>query len=326
VGFKDGELLIINEQKIIVDANTGEIEGVLPSGTTFETPDQKKSRHEILDAKSQQKFFVRSECGKFFWSLYQPEEKYFGEVSDSMLSRIVYLMTYLAYDKNYLVVRDDCSAPYRPMCKEDVQKVIGLSARRFGDFWSDLMATQIISEQPDGKLVVCDKFRRGKLGKKAKRNMSAIKIFDSCVRYIYEHTTTKSHRYLAYLYRLIPYINTSYNVFCSNPEETRRDKIRWMTAKEMCWVLGLDDSNESRVISTLFKLTFVDVNGDERSVITRVQNYKNGENRNFIVINPQFYQGYNVSPQEAAALVKEFMLEKNTNAEFERGDESARLD
>ena len=78
----------------------------------------------------------------------------------------------------------------------------------------------------------------------------------------------------------------------------------------MGWRLYQPRYNETRVINTLFKLRFVDVNGDERSVITRVQNYKNGECRNFIIINPQFYQGYSVTPEEATTLMKEFLLEK----------------
>ena len=299
-----------NEEKYIVDRATGTVEGVIAAGTTLETPEQKKVRREILENKAKQKFFVRNECGRFFWSLYYPAEDYFSDVSDATLSRAIYLMTYLSYDKDYLVVRDDVTAPYRPMQKDDVKKVIGLSERRFEDFWAELMATKIITEQDDGKLVVCDQFQRGKLGKKAKQDMSAMKIFDNCVRYLYENTTTKSHRYLAYLYRLIPYINASYNVFCSNPEETDRNKIRWLTAKEMCWILGLDESNESRIISMLFKIAFIDSNGDSCSVITRVQNYRNSESRNFIVINPQFYQGYRVTPEEAITLMKEFLLKK----------------
>jgi hypothetical protein len=129
------------------------------------------------------------------------------------------------------------------------------------------------------------------------------------VRYLYENTTTKSHRYLAYLYRLIPYINASYNVFCSNPEETDRSKIKWLTAREMCTILGLDESNETRVVNTLFKLSFIDKNGDSRSVIKMLQDVKNGETRRFIAINPQFYQGYCITPTEATTLMQEFLLE-----------------
>ena len=177
------------EKKLIVDAETGEVEGVLPTGTTYETPEQKRFKKEILESKLQQKFFVRCECGRFFWSLYYPDENYFADVSDSTLSRAIYLMTYLSYDKDYLVIREDSSMPYRPMYKKDVQRVIGLSERRFNDFWNDLMKTKIIEEHEDEKLFVCDRFKRGKLGKKVKRDMSAVKVFDGCVRYLYENTT-----------------------------------------------------------------------------------------------------------------------------------------
>jgi hypothetical protein len=195
------------------------------------------------------------------------------------------------------------------MRKDDVRRVLGLTRQWFDNFWNSLMQTGIITEQENGKLIVCDRFRRGKLGTRDKKDMSAMKIFDNCVRYLYENTTTKSHRYLAYLYRLIPYINASYNVFCSNPEETDRSKIKWLTAREMCTILGLDESNETRVVNTLFKLSFIDKNGDSRSVIKMLQDVKNGETRRFIAINPQFYQGYCITPTEATTLMQNFLLE-----------------
>lgn len=298
-----------NEDYYLVGKKSGEVKGEVIGGSTIESPDQKKRKKEIMDNKSQQKLFTKSECGKFFWSLYDVGADYFPEVSDAMLSRIIYLMTYLPYDGNYLVIRKNASVPYRPMLKDDVKNVIGLTKQWFEDFWVSLMQTGIINEQEDGKLVVCDKFRRGRMGKKAKQNMTAIKIFDGAVKYVYEHTTTKSHRYLAYLYRLIPYINSAYNVFCSNPEETNKEKIKWLTAKEMCWILGLDDTHEKRVVNTLFKLSFIDKNGDSRSVIKMLQDVKNGETRRFITINPQFYQGYCITPTEATTLMREFLLE-----------------
>lgn len=301
----------------LYDEETGERMGEIPAGSTVETPEQKKLKREITENKVNQKFFVRSECGKFFWSLYYPEEDYFIDVSDAVLSRIIYLMTYLPYDRNYLVIREDVTMPYRPMRKDDVQKALGLTKQWFNDFWDNLMKTGVITEQENGKLVVCDRFRRGKLGARAKKDMSAMKIFDNCVRYLYENTTTKSHRYLAYLYRLIPYINASYNVFCSNPEETDRSKIKWLTAREMCTILGLDESNETRVVNTLFKLSFIDRNGDSRSVIKMLQDVKNGETRRFIAINPQFYQGYCITPTEATTLMQEFLLEDREVSEGE---------
>jgi hypothetical protein len=40
-----------------------------------------------------------------------------------------------------------------------------------------------------------------------------------------------------------------------------------------------------------------------------LQDVKNGETRRFIAINPQFYQGYCITPTEATTLMQEFLLE-----------------
>ena len=109
-----------NEDYYLVGKESGEVKGEVIGGSTIESPDQKKRKKEIIDNKSQQKFFTKSECGKFFWSLYDAGVDYFPEVSDAMLSRIIYLMTYLPYDGNYLVIRKNASVPYRPMLKDDV--------------------------------------------------------------------------------------------------------------------------------------------------------------------------------------------------------------
>jgi hypothetical protein len=78
-----------------------------------------------------------------------------------------------------------------------------------------------------------------------------------------------------------------------------------MTAKDMCHLLGLDETQVRRFIKTLFKLSFIDKNGDKRSVITLVTNYKNGGERNFVLINPQFYSAY-MDKEEILSALDEF--------------------
>ena len=74
------------EKKFAIhDEETGERIGEIPAGSTVEIPEQKKLKREIAESKVNQKFFVRSKCGKFFWSLYYPEEDYFMDVSDAVL-------------------------------------------------------------------------------------------------------------------------------------------------------------------------------------------------------------------------------------------------
>ena len=290
----------------VVDNKTGEVVQ-LPADCTVMTPEQRHRKNYIVEERWWQKNYTADKSGAFFWSIYDTGMDYYPDVSDDMLAKIIYLLTYLDYERNVLVIRDSVNEPLRPMTKNDVKNVIRLHRCNFNGFWDELLKTGFIEEQKDGKLVVCDPhFKRGRLLKRDKQDMAAIKIFTHCVRYLYENIEVRSHKYLAYLYRLIPYINLKYNVLCSNPLETNKFKINWLSAKEMCALLGLHERNEKRLIDTLFKLIFVDKSGDRRSVITMIQNVRNDEVCRFITINPQFYAGY-ISQEDILSIMGEFV-------------------
>lgn len=293
---------------IYVDGETGEVIPV-QANSVIRSEEERKKVRQVLESKQELVRFKGDTCGDFFWSLYKVGEEYYPEVSDSMLVKVIYLLSYLDYEKNILVTRENASEPYRPMTRKDVEKVIRLHRCKFPRFWKELMETGIIQEQEDGSLLVCEKFCRGHLSKKDREGMAAMKLFTHCVRYLYENIEVRGHKYLSYLYRLMPFINLKYNVFCSNPLENDRMKLCWLTTKEMCEILGYSEGNEKRLIQTLFKLSFEDRNGDLRSVITMISNTKNGEMRHFITINPQFYAGY-ISQEDMQAINFKFSLDK----------------
>lgn len=272
--------------------------------------ENKKIRKEFFENKQNLRLVTSDLEGGFFWGIYNPTESYYPTLSDSMLVQTMYLLTYLKYNDNVLVIREDASYPYRNMTKEDVKKVIGVDKTHFARFWNELMKSGIITECENGKLIVSESFRKGRIKKNVKKDTCAVKIFSHCVRYLYENTEPRSRKYLAMLFRFIPYINIKYNVLCKNPLELNREDIRWMSTKEMLSILGLGERQEKRLIDTLFKICFRDKNGDSRSVITIIQNVKNDEMRKFITINPQFYSGYycneNITP-----IIKEFLKENH---------------
>ena len=294
----------------LIDKKTGEAT-LIPPGTKIQTKEELDFIKKMVQMKQDKVDFGKyknSRCGEFFWSLYNVGEKFHPELSDDMLAKIIYLLTYLDYNKNILVCRKDAVSPYRPMTKDDVRKVIRLHRCNFGRFWEKLMESGVISENKKGELVVSDLFSRGKLTKKARGNMAAIKIFTHAIRYMYEHIDVRSHKYLAYIYRLIPYINLKYNVFCANPFETDKGEVEPLTASELCNVIGIDGrkDNENRLIDTLFKLMFYDRNGDKLSVITVIKRIKNDEVCQYITINPQFYAGY-ISQEDMLDILEEFV-------------------
>lgn len=289
-----------------VDGTTGEMIPIAANTTIVSGAERESYRQKAVN-RQEYALAQREMCGDFYWTLFDSKEEYFPEVSDSMLAKIIYLITFMDYDTNTLVVQDSPTSPKRPMVREDVAKVIRLHRCKFGRFWEELLGTGIIAEEPDGSLRVCPLFCKGKL---TRQNMAAMKVFTHTVRYMYENIDVRSHQYIAYLFRLIPYINLRYNVFCENPLETERSAIVRMTAKDMCHIIGLDDSQVKRFIRTLFKLSFVDKNGDKRSVITLVTNYKNDGERNFVLINPQFYSAY-MDKADMLSVLDEFKLGEN---------------
>lgn len=295
-----------------VDSETGEMIPVAADATiaSKEERENSKKKAEAYTKRAELALLQREMCGDFYWTLFNSREEYYPNVSDSMLAKIVYLITYMDYGTNILMVRDSSTEPKRPMTKKDVQKVIRLHRCKFSRFWNEMLATGIIAEEADGRLRVCKNFCKGKLTNK---NAAAMKVFTHAVKYMYENVDVRSHRYIAYLFRLIPYISLRYNIVCKNPLETNESAIEWMTVKEICQVLKIDESQAARFMNNLFSLEFVDRQGDKNSVVMFLKNTKNDEVRNFIIINPQFYSGY-MCQDDMRELLDDFKLIGNTKS------------
>lgn len=298
------------------DEETGETI-YLPKDTIIRTEEEREQikyaiakKQEYEEARKISNTFTHNLCGEFFWSLYDVGQDYHPDISDDMLVKIIYLLTYLDYKKNMLVIRSNASDTYRPMKKNDVRDVIRLHRCKFPRFWEELMSSNIITENEYGELVVCDKFKRGKLNKKSTHGMSKIKMYSRAIRYVYENTDVRSHKYLSYLYRLIPYINLKYNILCINPLEIDKFKVEPLTARELCELIGIEGrkDNEERLINRLFKLMFFDKNKDKLSVITMIKRIKNDEVCQYITINPQFYAGY-ISQEDIVDIMGEFVIQ-----------------
>ena len=307
-----------------VDEETGE-SYYLPADTTIRTKEDGKRIREMVAKREEYEAahqvantFTTNLCGEFFWSLYDVGQDYHPSISDDLLAKIIYLLTYLDYKKNMLVIRGGASEPYRPMKKEDVRNIIRLHRCKFPRFWESLLGSGIISENDQGELIVCDSFCRGKVDRRSVNGMSKIKMYSRAIRYVYENTDVRSHKYLSYLYRLIPYINLKYNILCLNPLEIDKYKVHPLTTKELCGLIGIAGrkDNEERLTEKLFKLMFFDKNKDKVSVITTIKRIVNDEVCQYITINPQFYAGY-ISQEDILDIMGEFVIhDKDTLIEM----------
>ena len=64
------------------------------------------------------------------------------------------------------------------------------------------------------------------------------------------------------------------------------------------------------MVKALKKLSFIDKQGDLRSVITYRWDMKNKEDRYWITINPQFYSGY-ITDGEMVSMLDDFKYSEN---------------
>ena len=99
---------------------------------------------------------------------------------------------------------------------------------------------------------------------------------------MYNGTASKQRKQLANLFKILPYINFKYNIFCSNPTETDKTKLKLLNWTELARKCGYDETNVTDFKNNLMKLKVYgyDVIGE--------LNRGSGKT---IIVNPHVYYG-----------------------------------
>lgn len=313
------------DDTLLEDVETGEVLSV-SAGSKLVSPERIKQMADYAQKDNQtfeEKNVVYGDTlslrGNFFTVLCRKTEVLWGNLSEPTISKLIFLGTYI--DKNNCLCfdggwetegegkRKTITRRPKPMTKADIRELLGVGDKTFYKFWNECVEAKAILETEDGiflskKLVrFCDSSRVNK------SKVRMIKVFKHAIRYMYENTDERSKKSLTNLYRLIPFINLKYNVLCENPFEMDKENIHPLTAADICEKLGLERKYHERVVKSLKKLSFVDKQGDLRSVITYRWDMKNREERYWIMINPQFYSGY-ISDEDMVRMLDEFMFDE----------------
>lgn len=112
------------------------------------------------------------------------------------------------------------------------------------------------------------------------KNYTYTRLFVDNVRNMYYGTESKQRKQLANLFKILPYINFKYNIFCSNPTETDKTKLELLDWTDLARICGYNIDNASRLKKDLMKLKIYghDVIGQ----------FETGSGRT-IKINPKVY-------------------------------------
>lgn len=220
--------------------------------------------------------------GDFIWFLFNYCDVIFPDIGCSNITRLFYLATFIEYNGDRLTVDNG----YTFMGKRQVKQKLNLPNKAFTSFWNEMIEKNIISINDENYVVVNTMlFRKGNIDKRCNRDFT--RIYCNCVRYIYENCTdVKDHSKLAYIFKIIPYVNRKTNIVCYNPEELDNKKIKPMTVGNFCDAIGYDKTNSSRLFKSLAKFT---IRGKHLFCYVSIDKFS--LNGMFIIMNPDIYYG-----------------------------------
>lgn len=276
--------------KLIIDELTGECEGHLTKREYNMVQLNKSLKLEcindtdIIKSKEKLAVFVRETFGSFNFTVYDKVMNF------EYLFRFIYLCTFMNY-KNYIVFGNAFGAN-KLATKKDLQELFKLKDQQFYNTVNYLEREKLI-KFVDGNVVINkDVCIRGKISKMKSRKSA--RMFDDAIREIYEKSTSKEHKKLDLLIKLLPFVHYELNVIVHNPREQITDRIKAITLTELAEILGY--STTQRLKRNLFNIT---VSGQPVIMLATI------ENKSKIIINPRvYYKGNNL--EEMKGLIKIF--------------------
>lgn len=233
---------------------------------------------KLQEEKDRIKQYQKLDEHKFFWYIFDEYNTSIYNLSNSHITMLMYLCTYLDYDTNYLKLN---RLTY--MSKSDLQNVLEVNQMGFYRFYNALVDNNILTEvkaekDTTSKLKINPNiFRKGTLAFNEIDRVTylVIKIYNKVTRLLYNSDISKKR--LGYLFRLIPYLNKDTNALCSNPFEQQENKLKYLTSNDICKILRYSTSNKSKLIKELLNIEVI--HNDNKQKIFKKDN-------NVFYINP----------------------------------------
>ncbi len=112
------------------------------------------------------------------------------------------------------------------------------------------------------------------------------RLFVDNIEAMYKGTESKQRKQLANLFKVLPYVNFKYNVFCANPTETDETKLELLTWTDMARICGYEEKKHiAKFKKDLKNLVIFD-----HSVIGQ---FETRAGNKVIVVNPKVYYSGN---------------------------------
>lgn len=305
------EFLLDDGTKVYLDKKTGEAVQCatvdVPTGSVVTTPRQlevQTAYKERQETKRQQRI-VNTDLS-FYFAL--SEDRRSDGIKPQTLARVFFLATYLNFGDDRLYASNG-----NLLVKSDLSKLMKLKRKTFDRFWNEVEGRYIF-ERKDG-LAMTGEFFRGALSglTDGRENANGYQqIFIKTLRELYWQTPLAKHRYLGYLFMILPKISWEYNILCENPDELNREKVKPISLDQFCENIGCKgyvSNQRGRLLDAYRELSF-EYQGVRQNMCAYLHDHIG--KLDYFVVNPNvIYRGSDRRKVDGFGLFFPSLLDKN---------------
>lgn len=252
---------------------------------------KKKQQQAIRHAANDER---TSAFGYFTFCRYISSAPFWANMPNADLVRLFYLSTYMLYERSTL-----CYSNGRALTADSLPEVLQTSESTCRRFLA-VMEQQGYLQIEDGAVTMnTEYFARQSIRHWIGDERSFIRVYHNAYHCLYRQLENRQRGQLAYLIRMIPYLNEKHNIVCADKFTHDTSRIVPLDDKRICEAVGYNPNQSARLMKDLQALHLE--NGQPAFIY-------NAEQRCFIVHPALFYEG------DAQGAVLRDMNENHENA------------
>ena len=228
-----------------------------------EAQNQNKFAKNKKELDAEIKEFIAENEGFFIYLIYKYgatifeklEELVSGSKCNIHIVRFIVLATFQTWHGNLYSNKNEVK-------KSSLKRIWDTTSRNsINETYNLLLECEYIYETEEGLIMINEDIitkgtMKEKLNelKKQDKSYTCIRLFANNIKAMYYGTESKQRKLLANLFKILPYINYKYNVFCSNPTETDEMKLELLSWGDLAELCGYDRTNVTRFKKDLWNL------------------------------------------------------------------------
>jgi hypothetical protein len=285
-------ILTDKETGEVIDAATLEIKAGSRVGINATTEAQRDAYKHKQELDKEMAEFIKENEGAYSHLIYkygttifrELEEKVPESKSNTHVIRFIVLASHITFGGKLF------DSNKNRIKKSSLKNIWGTTSKNsINETYNLLMECGYIYETEEGYLMINeDMVIKGEIAecikelKKQDGRYTCTRIFMKNIQDMFDNTEPRQRKILANLFKVLPYINFKYNVFCENPTETDETKLELLNWTDLARICGYDETKVTRFKKDLMNLKVYgyDVIGEF--------NRSTGKT---IVVNPKVYYG-----------------------------------